>query len=124
MVDRISGKTDSLQEAGLLNVNTQQGVEKTGANTGKIADQAANISLVDEAAISDEARETYAAEKEALRFSRLAQRGKESVDLDKVARFKDLLDNGRINEYLRSLNTDTLAESLLTSSSGAFLKQA
>jgi hypothetical protein len=122
MVDRISGQIDNRPEAGLLGINTQQGVEKTGAD--RPAGQAAGVSLVDEAAISDEARETYAAEKETIRFSRMVQRGKESVDLDKVARFRELLDNGRINEYLRSLNTDALAESLLSSSSGAFLKQA
>jgi hypothetical protein len=123
MVDRISGQIDNRPEAGLLGINTQQGVEKTGA-ADRSSGQAAGVNLVDEAAISDEARETYAAEKETIRFSRMVQRGKESVDLDKVARFKELLDNGRINEYLRSLNTDALAESLLSSSSGAFLKQA
>ena len=124
MVDGISGKMDSLPEAGLLNVNTQQGTEKIGGNANQAAEKAIPTNLLDEAAISDEARQAYEVEKEAIRFSRMAQRGKETIDTDKVTHFKDLLDNGRINDYLRSLNTEALADSLLSSSSGPFLKNA
>jgi hypothetical protein len=123
MVDRISSShIDPLGDSSLHGVGAQQQAEKVGA--GKIAktDDAASASLLDQASISDEARETYAAEKETLRFSRLAQREKAPVDMDKVTKFRELLDNGRINDYLRSLNTNALADSLLASSSGSFLR--
>lgn len=123
MVDRISSNPiDTLGNSSLLGVDAQQQAEKVGANKATKTDDTDTTSQVDQASISDEARETYAAEKETLRFSRLAQREKAPVDMDKVTKFRELLDNGRINDYLRSLNTSALADSMLASSSGSFLR--
>ena len=124
MVDSISGK-NHINEADLLGVSQQQSsqsVEKVNTEAARQAGNASSLKLLDEATISDEARKAYEGEKEILRFSRLAQRIKEPFNADKVGQMKDLLDSGRINDYLRSLNTDALADSLLSSPSGAFLR--
>ncbi len=120
MVDSISGK--NVQDASLLNIGQQQSVEKTNVDSAKDTQSVASLKLLDQATISDEARKAYESEKEILRFSRLAQRIREPFDADKVSHFKNLLDSGRINDYLRSLNTDELAASLLGSPSAAFLR--
>lgn len=122
MVDSISGKPNQIQDAGLLNIDRQQSVEKTNQESASETSAAAVTKLLDEASISDEAKKAYQQDKEVMRFSRLAQRIKEPIDTDKIANIKNMLDNGRINEYLRSLNTDALAQSILDSPSGAFLR--
>ncbi len=122
MVDSISGKPNQIQDAGLLNIDRQQSVEKTNLESAKESSNAEVLRLVDQATISDEAKLAYEKEKEVLRYSRLAQRIKEPFDADKVSNIKNMLDNGRINEYLRSINTDELAQSILDSPSGASLR--
>ncbi len=122
MVDSISGNNNGIQDASLLNISQQQSVEKVNVESAQESASATSIRLVDEATISDEAKKAYESEKEVLRFSRLAQRVKEPYDAGKVAQMKNLVDSGRINEYLRSINTDDLAESMLNSPSGAFLR--
>lgn len=122
MVDSISGKSNGIQDTSLLNINQQQTVEKVNQESAADSKQIASLQFGDAATISDAARQAYESEKEVLRFSRLAHRVKETIDTDKIAQFKGMIDNGRINEYLRSLNTDTLAQSLLNSPSGAFLR--
>jgi predicted lipid-binding transport protein (Tim44 family) len=125
MVDSISGKNPNIQDAGLLGVNQQQSsqsVEKVNVESAKETAALGSVKLLDEATISDEAKKAYESEKEVLRLSRLAQRVQEPYDAEKVAQMKNLLDNGRINEYLRSLNTEAIAESILNSPSGAFLQ--
>lgn len=122
MVDHISGKSLNIQsDNGLLNIG-QQNVEKVNVDSARQTANVPSLTLLDEATISDEAKKAYEGEKEILRFSRLAQRIKEPFNSEKVAQMKNLLDTGRINEYLRSLNTDALADSLLNSPSGAFLR--
>lgn len=125
MVDSISGKPHNIQDASLLGINQQQSSESVEKVNVQSAQESANVSslkLLDEATISDEAKKAYESEKEVLRFGRLAQRIKAPYDGDKVAQMKNLVDSGRINEYLRSINTDELANSMLNSSSGAFLR--
>ena len=125
MVDSISGNSNSIQDAGLLNVDRQQAsqnVEKVNLESAQDTGSTSTLQLVDQATISDEAKKAYESEKDTLRLSRLAQRVKEPYDADKVARMKDMLDSGRINDYLRSLNTEQIAQSILDSSSGAFLR--
>lgn len=122
MVDSISGKPNQIQDAGLLNVDRQQSVEKTNVESASDNKGSGLLKLLDEATISDEAKSAYEKEKEVMRFSRLAQRIKAPFDSDKVANIKNMLDSGRINEYLRSINTDDLAQSLLNSPSSAFLR--
>jgi hypothetical protein len=122
MVDSISGKPNQIQDAGLLNIDRQQSVEKTNVESANETNGASVVKLLDQATISDEAKTAYEKEKEVMRFSRLAQRIKEPVDSEKVGTIKNMLDNGRINEYLRSINTDALAQSILDSPSGAFLR--
>lgn len=122
MVDSISGKPNQIQDTGLLNIDRQQSVEKTNLESAKETGSNAVHKLLDEASISDEAKKAYEQDKEVMRFSRLAQRIKEPVNTEKVAHIKNMLDSGRINDYLRSLNTDALAQSILNSPSGAFLR--
>ena len=125
MVDSISGKPNNIQDASLLNVGQQQStqsVEKVNVESAKDAAGSAALQLVDQASISDEAKKAYESEKETLRFSRLAQRVKAPFNAEKVAQLKNMVDSGRINDYLRSLNTDALADSILNSPSGAFLR--
>ncbi len=121
MVDSISGKPNNIQDSSLLGVN-QQNVEKINVDSARETANVPSLKLLDEATISDEAKQAYESEKEILRFSRLAQRIKEPFSSEKVAQLKGLLDSGRINDYLRSLNTDAIAENLLNSPSGAFLR--
>lgn len=125
MVDSISGKPNNIQDASLLGIGQQQSsqsVEKVNVESAKDAAALGSTKLLDEATISDEAKKAYESEKEVLRLSRLAQRIKEPYNADKVAQMKNMVDSGRINDYLRSLNTDAIAESILNSPSGAFLK--
>ena len=122
MVDSISGQPNPIQDSGLLNIDRQQSVEKTNLESANETKSSATLKLLDEATISDEAKTAYEKDKEVMRFSRLAQRIKEPVDTDKVSNIKNMLDNGRINDYLRSINTDELAQSILDSPSGAFLR--
>lgn len=122
MVDSISGNSNPIQDSGLLNVDRQQSVEKTNLESAREGQSGGLNKLLDEATISDEAKQAYQKDKEVMRFSRLAQRIQAPFDSDKVAQIKNLLDSGRINEYLRSINTDELAQSLLDSPSAAFLR--
>lgn len=122
MVDSISGNNNSIQDASLLNISQQQSVEKTNLESAKESASVTTMKLVDEATISDAAKNAYESEKEVLRFSRLAQRIKEPYDAGKVAQMKNMVDSGRINEYLSSINTDELVDSMLNSPSGAFLR--
>lgn len=122
MVDSISGQSNPIQDSGLLNIDRQQSVEKTNLESAGETRNASTLKLLDEATISSEAKAAYEKDKEVMRFSRLAQRIKEPFNADKVANIKNMLDSGRINDYLRSINTDDLAQSLLNSPSGAFLR--
>jgi len=125
MVDSISGNSNSIQDAGLLNVDRQQAsqtVEKINLESAQGTSATNSLQLVDQATISDEAKKAYESEKEALRFSRLAQRIKEPYDTDKVAQMKNLVANGGIKDYLDNLNTEDIAQSLLNSPSGASLR--
>ena len=125
MVDSISGNSNSIQDAGLLNVDRQQAsqnVEKINLESAKDTSTASSLQLVDQATISREAKMAYESEKETLRFSRLAQRIKEPYDVDKVAQMKNLLANGGIQDYLDNLNPEDLAQSMLNSPSGASLR--
>jgi hypothetical protein len=122
MVDSISGKSNSIQDNSLLNVDRQQSVEKTNVESASENKSTSLLKLLDEATISDEAKNAYEKEKEVMRFSRLAQRIKAPFDSEKVANIKNMLDSGRINEYLRSINTEDLAQSLLSAPGNAFLR--
>lgn len=122
MVDSISGKTNPIQDNGLLNVDRQQSVEKNNLESASENKSASVLKLLDEATISDEAKTAYEKDKEVMRFSRLAQRIKTPFDSEKVANIKNMLDSGRINEYLRSINTEDLAQSLLNAPGSAFLR--
>jgi hypothetical protein len=79
--------------------------------------------LQDGANISDEARTRFEREKEALKFSRMAQRLQEpETNMDRVSLLKDMVNSGRINEYLRTINNEELAQKLLDSPFGNFLR--
>lgn len=126
MLDSISGKQSPIHGSDLNGVGAQQSsqsVEKVNVQSAK--DSASVKSLdqfLDEAIISPEAKVAYEKEKASLQFARLAQRIKEPYNGETVGQMKNLLDSGRINEYLRTVNTDTLAQNILQSASGKFLR--
>jgi anti-sigma28 factor (negative regulator of flagellin synthesis) len=71
--------------------------------------------------ISDATFSKLAAEKELSQFSSIAFRGQEAVDTDKVERFKALIEQGQIGDYLNSLDFEELAGKILKGpTSGAF----
>lgn len=128
MVNSISGNLQPVPpEAGLLNqVEQRQGgpaIEKIGTNASEKAAQAGGLTLVDEATISDAAKKACAQDKEALRLGRMAQRIQEPYNGEKVEQFRSLLDSDRIDEYLNNIQPEALADSVLKSPSGAFLRQ-
>ena len=118
MVDSISNKvgndnllnlisTDKADSAQAVNpAATPSAAPKDSKNTDGVND-ATTVT------ISDQARQAAESEKDVIKFSRLAQRDKTPFDSEKVATFKAMLDNGRINGYLSGLNTDKLAASML-----------
>jgi hypothetical protein len=121
MVDSISNNKNGIQDLGVTQLGSQQ-VEQVNRETARETASLSSLKSVDNATISPEAMQAYEQEKEILKFSRLAMRVQDSYDAAKVSRFKDLLDSGRINDYLRNLNTDLLSDSILNSPSGAFLR--
>lgn len=125
MVDSISGNSQQIQDAALRNVDQQrasESVEKVNVETAKETSNVASLQLLDKVNISDAAKQAYESEKEVLRFSRLAQRVQDSGSSERVAQLKSMVDSGRIQEYLRSVNTDDLADKILNSPTGAFLR--
>lgn len=123
MVDRVSGNYGNpIQDGNLLGVKQQQDIEKTNIDSAREAQTVSSLQQYDKASISDEAKLAYERDKEVLKFSRLAQRVRNDVDLDKVSQMKNLIDSGRINDYLRSLNTEALADSILNGPGGSFLR--
>jgi len=119
MVDKISGS--NIQDAQLLQVGTQQSVETSNQQAAQDSASAASFNTLDQATISDAAKQAYEQEKETLKFSRLAMRIQEPYDADKVSRMKDLVNSGRINDYLRNLDTGSIADNMLNSAAGGFL---
>jgi hypothetical protein len=101
-------------------------VERTQASGGQAAFEKSSVvtfPLSDTADISDSARSRLASEKEAMHFSGMASRMEEPFDAEKVNTLKTMLDNGRINDYLRHISNDMLADTLLNSpAKGALLR--
>lgn len=126
MVDSISGKQhpnihEHLGTGIPAEVEKTETIEKLNNQPLVKTDHAKHV-LEDKASISDEARNLYLKETVVRPFVQKAMTMDEPHDADKVAYFKDLLDSGRINDYLRTLNTDTLAGELLSGPAGAFLR--
>jgi|GEM_PF-1641664 len=121
MVDSISNKVGN---DNLLNlISTDKADSAQAVNPATVPTSAPkdtkNTDAVNDATtvtISDQARQAAESEKDVIKFSRLAQREKTPFDSEKVATFKAMLDNGRINGYLSGLNTDKLAASMLETS--------
>lgn len=136
MVNRVdSNHLNSLLGTGMSNpLQQNEGAEETQATKAVdrlhqeaqekagVADSgAANVS------ISSEAKTLWKREQEALRFARLAMSQPETVDnpaerSGKIAYLQNLVDHGRTQEYLRTLNTDDLVNSMLSSPTAAFLR--
>ncbi len=121
MVDSISGNSISQD----LAIRTAQSndVEKVNVQSAASTQTAApdGTQTVDQATISDEARAAYESNKEVLRFSRLAQRGAEPYNSDRVSELKDIIQKGGLSNYLRSVNSDDLAQSLINSPAKQYL---
>ena len=121
MVDRVSGQDNNAIQESLLGGRTRQveEVNRKAAEEGAAVGSLSDLIIDDEASISSGAHLRLEAEK----FGRLAQRVEEPVNHEKVTRLKELVNSGRINEYLRTINTDELAQKILEGPTGAFLKQ-
>ncbi|MEB3287949.1 MAG: flagellar biosynthesis anti-sigma factor FlgM [Vampirovibrionales bacterium] len=127
MVDRINSQSPSVQDLGLLQTSQQTAVEnakveKANRESGTSKAKLDSLQGFDKASISSEAVSAWEQEKEMLKFSRLAQRETPEVDYEKVSRIKNLVDSGRINDYLSTVDTNALVESMLNSPAGAFLR--
>lgn len=107
------GETTQTQEA--------KGV-KSLAQTLTEQEAPEQIGFNDNATISPEALSKALNEREALKFGRLAGRSPEAFDSQKVQQFKQLVENGKIGEYLSSLNTSSLVDSILGGPAAGFLK--
>jgi hypothetical protein len=127
MLDRVNGPSSNplIDAAGLLKTGeSTQNVQETNRQSAESSNQVGSLmALTDGANISEEARVRYEREKEVFKFSRLSQKVDEGTQPDRVALLKDLVNSGRINEYLRTINNEDLAQKILDSSSGGFLKQ-
>ena len=113
MVDQISSQ-QSFNELQAQQLQPQQQVEQTrdGANGNK---NTGNTPLGENVELSEDAIKLYEAEKEASRFAALARKSEAPFDREKVGQIKNLLDSGRINEYLNKLDYNDLADTLLNS---------
>ena len=130
MVQNISSQPNgNVADPRVLSHLHNQGAEKiTPAdlmNDTDAAQKAASpMSLEDNASVSPEARARYEKDREVLKFVRLAQRTDTApaASNDKVVQLKNMVDTGKINDYLRSIDTNVLVNDILASPAGAFLK--
>jgi hypothetical protein len=138
MVQNVSGQpngpiTDPRVLTHLHNKNadkvTATDILKDADNASGVADASATISLEDNATVSPEARARYEQDREVLRFARLAQRADttsqapdKAARTEKIVQLKNMLDSGRINDYLRTVDTTTLVNDILNSPTGTFLR--
>lgn len=122
MVDGISGyqNNGNINELQTGQLQQNQQVERVNRESAG-AQKSGVTNLSDHAEISDAARARLEAEKEASRYASMAARMDEPFDADKVSYFKSLLDSGKINDYLRGLNNEDLADTLLKGPLGASL---
>ena len=121
MVDSISNKVGNDNLLNLISTDKAdftQAVNTTATPSAAPKDtkNTDGVNYATTVTISDQARQAAESEKDVIKFSRLAQRDKTPFDSEKVATFKAMLDNGRINGYLSGLNTDKLAASMLETS--------
>lgn len=126
MVNSISGdSTGGIQERSVLSTQVEQSEKVAGTDTakqgeavqGSSSDWGASVST-----ISDAAKEAYAKDKEILTFSRQAQLAPPSYNHEKVAALKSMVENGQIEAYLKTFNSEDLAASLLSSSAGSYIR--
>jgi hypothetical protein len=76
----------------------------------------------DSANISDLAKRLAERDIEAKEFTKLALgEPEQSSKSEFTSHLKNLLDSGRISEYLRTVNTDSIVNSLLKSGAGKFV---
>lgn len=126
MVDNILGSDSNsiLDNSNILNLKNQnvKDVNVAAASSEASVSALKDLGLQDGAFISPEAMERFAQEREALRFSRMAQRINVDSDPDRVSTLKDMVNSGRINEYLRSINTEDLAQKILDGPFGHYLQ--
>ncbi len=123
MVDGISGSHNngiSELKSGLINQNQQ--VEQTNQESSNSQQSGNVLNLFDQAEISSDAKTRFQSEKELMKYSTTAFRQDEAFNTDKVSQFKSMLDSGRINDYLSSLNPNDLANNILNSPAAALLK--
>jgi predicted lipid-binding transport protein (Tim44 family) len=125
MVDQVGANNNNpIQNGSLLNSQTQtvKDVNQQAAANSSAVSSLKQLDIQDGVQISMEARNRLESEKDVLRFSRLAQRVQEDFDHEKVNRIKNLLNSGRINEYLRGINTEEMADKILDSPFGNYLR--
>lgn len=125
MVDKLTaGDSNPIRDGNLLQLRTQNvsDVNRQAAADSSGVSSLSELDVQDGVNISSEALNKLESEKEVLKFSRLAQRVQETSDQDKVSRLKDLVNSGRINEYLRDINTNDLAQKILDSPFGNYLR--
>ncbi len=119
MVNSINGSgNDSslIQDSALLRRTETEEVNRQAAdNSNKVASLG---EFNDTATVSKGAKRLYEADK----FGRMAQQIAEPFDSDKVARLREMVQHGKISDILKNFDDADLAEGLINSPAGAFLR--
>ncbi|MBY0405945.1 MAG: hypothetical protein K2X66_18730 [Cyanobacteria bacterium] len=127
MVDNVTANSGlSINDkASLLELNTRNvaDVNQQAAESSASVSSLKEYSFQDNATLSDEAKNRFNQEKEVLKFSRLAQRVDDGTNPSKVSLLKDLVNSGRINDYLRGINNEDLAQKIIDSPFGSYLSK-
>ncbi|MGE0200613.1 MAG: hypothetical protein AB7P76_06560 [Candidatus Melainabacteria bacterium] len=124
MVDSISRKNPSLvPDAAAAGVQTTQDIARLNQQAAEVAITDKTVDYLDNASLSEEAKRAFESEREILKYARLAMRVQDTPDGDKVAQLKNLVDSGRIQEYLSSINPGELVDAMLSAPVAGYLKQ-
>jgi len=99
----------------------EQAQQLQGPQSRQAQEAAKKAGLTDRMDISEEALTLANRDKDVMKYARMLTRQPEDVDTEKVSTFKSMLDSGRINDCLRRLGEDTLANDLLKSPAAAML---
>ena len=119
---------NSLNSLTTGHLSEQQATAEAGrseriARRREAAGYASQPDSMDTSFISVAARQKYEAEREALYFAAQVPSEAATFNHDKVSQFKELMNTGRIHNYLAQLDNTVLVDKLLLSPAGAFLAQ-
>ena len=121
MVDSINN--NSLQHLGGVSPLHQQGeVDSVDVKaTAAAQETTSDLGITDRAEVTPGLLDKALKAQELAKFGRAANRLEEPFNAEKVGHFKELMNSGRIHEYLSSLNTEALVDSLVSGPAGGYV---